>query len=532
MHEEGGRMHPHLDATGTEAVVILSLGAPAVFFVDQKKRCKASLTKECWCIGNTTAQGKGHWVCKQDCIEGELLDRRCVPCATGGVGIACPTCTEGEVTLFSGDVLVFHGASKTGIVHGVRAVEAMGDEKSADSLFHPNARKKKKGCKDKLEGCHETKVATENNDTRWLPAWILYMHRASIQWRGTRFESKQNDLNSRNRSNLRCLAKKKKDYGWPGVLKAEAEWAGHASAVIVPCPPGSEWKHRKTPPCVATVLNAICKHAVQTNTVAALELRLNEFHAVSLKLDDALKKLGTRSALATSLQESFPEWSALASNESSYAHNLCGFAYSKKRLHVVRTLVLKRTNFDYFRNQLPPLRQIEHWFEMESAFGVRNTLVLRGCCSPTRQNIHKFCGVNQYSIQATVADKEEKDGSRAMAINRVSNPNQPTELFEVDRITRDWASGRHTEDHVTSTLKPAGLPPFGSTSSSSSSPSSSSPYLAVSTSPPPPKKHCQYGAQCYRQQNAAHTAEFTHPALASGYSSPSPASSGSHWQCM
>ena len=37
------------------------------------------------------------------------------------------------------------GASKTGIVHGVRAVEAMGDEKSADSLFHPNARKKKKG---------------------------------------------------------------------------------------------------------------------------------------------------------------------------------------------------------------------------------------------------------------------------------------------------------------------------------------------------------------------------------------------------
>jgi hypothetical protein len=89
-------------------------------------------------------------------------------------------------------------------------------------------------------------------------------------------------------------------------------------------------------------------------------------------------------------------------------HDLCGFAYSKKRLHVVRTLVLKHTNSDYFRNQLPPLRQIEHWFEMESAFGVRNTLVLRGCRSPTRQSIHKFCGVNKYSIKATVADEKEK----------------------------------------------------------------------------------------------------------------------------
>ena len=80
--QEGGRMHPHRDQPGTDAVVLLNLGSCDFFFDDNatgKKacNCKAQLTKECWCIG--PEGGKGHWAKAVDCEGryGEASTRTC-----------------------------------------------------------------------------------------------------------------------------------------------------------------------------------------------------------------------------------------------------------------------------------------------------------------------------------------------------------------------------------------------------------------------------------------------------------------------
>ena len=69
--EEGGRMHPHRDEGGTDAVVLVNYGR-AAFFTDigvPSGGCCAQLTKQSWCIGNA---GPG--------VSAPSLCRRCCRC--------------------------------------------------------------------------------------------------------------------------------------------------------------------------------------------------------------------------------------------------------------------------------------------------------------------------------------------------------------------------------------------------------------------------------------------------------------------
>ena len=156
--DEGGRMHGHLDEDGTDAVVLMNIGAACDFFgeldfqqhasppppphffnsfhsppppvdVGSRRhgtRCMAQRKKECWCIGNG-----GHWATIPDCkdrykedtqtsgpqVRYGLCDRLCATCAAGGRGVACATCRP--IILKAGDVLVFDGNS---VYHGVNKV--------------------------------------------------------------------------------------------------------------------------------------------------------------------------------------------------------------------------------------------------------------------------------------------------------------------------------------------------------------------------------------------------------------------------
>ena len=58
---EGGRLHPHTDRAGTDAVVLLNMGC-CEFTFDLPNKCKAQQAKEAWCIDNG-----GHWAQKKDC---------------------------------------------------------------------------------------------------------------------------------------------------------------------------------------------------------------------------------------------------------------------------------------------------------------------------------------------------------------------------------------------------------------------------------------------------------------------------------
>jgi hypothetical protein len=124
---EGGRMHGHKDEEGTDAVVLLNLGA-VEFFVDVGARrhlgkCSAQREKECWCVGGDGHDG--HWARAADCegrhAKGRVMwrsdDRLCQMCADGGRGEACPTCMP--VVLQSGDIIAFDG---TAVFHGVTRV--------------------------------------------------------------------------------------------------------------------------------------------------------------------------------------------------------------------------------------------------------------------------------------------------------------------------------------------------------------------------------------------------------------------------
>jgi hypothetical protein len=159
---EGGRLHPHGDETGTDAVVVLNVGA-CDFSLDTNEvkagnyLCTAQRTKESWCVGIGSG---GHWTVRDEVSDryypGErsslLRDRLCAACAAGRQGRAvqvdpmkptlkplrdqrlklehekpavklcfqfqhaplhqgtsCPRCESGTVQLRSGDVVAFSG---------------------------------------------------------------------------------------------------------------------------------------------------------------------------------------------------------------------------------------------------------------------------------------------------------------------------------------------------------------------------------------------------------------------------------------
>lgn len=129
---EGGRMHGHVDQSGTDGVVLLNLGGCDFFFDIGKGRgkghCTAQKTKEQWCVGNGHG---GHWVTAADApperyhsIDSRapkwlLRDRLCATCAAGGQGQQCASCAQGTVQLHSGDLVIFTGC---GAFHGVSKV--------------------------------------------------------------------------------------------------------------------------------------------------------------------------------------------------------------------------------------------------------------------------------------------------------------------------------------------------------------------------------------------------------------------------
>ena len=120
---EGGRLHPHTDRAGTDAVVLLNMGC-CEFTFDLPNKCKAQQAKEAWCIDNG-----GHWAQKKDCQYwplGEekpsdkeawryglgqymkephhnlLRNRQCSACATARdeseLGVPCARCVENNET--------------------------------------------------------------------------------------------------------------------------------------------------------------------------------------------------------------------------------------------------------------------------------------------------------------------------------------------------------------------------------------------------------------------------------------------------
>jgi len=168
---EGGRMHGHVDQSGTDGVVLLNLGE-CDFFFDigkgaGKGRCTAQRTKECWCAGN--GRGNGHWVSAADAPAERyhsfdprapkwlLRDRMCATCAAGGQGEQCASCVRGTVHLHSGDLVVFSGC---GAFHGVARVT----NSTEGSLALP---------------------AGAPQLPKWARAYLRSGHRLSVQWRLT-----------------------------------------------------------------------------------------------------------------------------------------------------------------------------------------------------------------------------------------------------------------------------------------------------------------------------------------------------------
>ena len=141
---EGGRLHPHTDRAGTDAVVLLNMGC-CEFTFDLPNKCKAQQSKEAWCIDNG-----GHWAQQQDCqywpLGSEkpgdkeawryglgqymkeprhqlLRNRQCSACATARdeseLGEPCARCVENTHVLYSGDLIIFNGKE---VVHGLTRV--------------------------------------------------------------------------------------------------------------------------------------------------------------------------------------------------------------------------------------------------------------------------------------------------------------------------------------------------------------------------------------------------------------------------
>ena len=92
-HAAGNRMHVHVDKPGTRWVALLSLGESSTFLLDHAPQCK-----RCW-----TGGGKGT-------AGAKWKDWHSVDCAT---------CRE--VTLRSGDCLLFFAAPEAGVAHGTLA---------------------------------------------------------------------------------------------------------------------------------------------------------------------------------------------------------------------------------------------------------------------------------------------------------------------------------------------------------------------------------------------------------------------------
>ena len=149
-----------MDRAGTGPVILVNVAGACEFFVGEKRICQHQLSKEAWCIGTRHKGGSQppHWCRAADCkgryaqprrykaatipgisVDDDLLvDRMCSRCAAGqeqgqegrALPLECGGCKTH--TLQPGDVLVFHGDEKTGVVHGVnRVVEATARAASA-----------------------------------------------------------------------------------------------------------------------------------------------------------------------------------------------------------------------------------------------------------------------------------------------------------------------------------------------------------------------------------------------------------------
>jgi len=129
-NREGGRLHPHADEGGTDAVVISNHGRIS-FSLDTTRKnkgvghCTAQQAKKCWCIGRSGHEG--HWTVRDEVknrYNGRLLqDRLCAVCAApgDGRGTSCHGCKKNTTRLDSGDVLLIAGAFA---VHSAKGVEA------------------------------------------------------------------------------------------------------------------------------------------------------------------------------------------------------------------------------------------------------------------------------------------------------------------------------------------------------------------------------------------------------------------------
>ena len=145
--KEGGRIHPHVDSSGTEAVILVNVEGACDFIIGGKENCEHQRTKEAWCRGTAHKGGANpnppHWCHQEDCqdryavprrrkatmltgimVDDDLLiDRMCARCAKGAQRPReCRGCTT--YRLEPGDALIFHGDEKTGVVHGVDRVVA------------------------------------------------------------------------------------------------------------------------------------------------------------------------------------------------------------------------------------------------------------------------------------------------------------------------------------------------------------------------------------------------------------------------
>ena len=115
--EDGGKLHPHRDASHTGLVMLTSLGASCEFLVDLAtgpKQCQLQQYGRCWC-----SDGK-HWINKkvyekQRYLRNKWQDRSPVSCPKElCCKQACPTCQV--VQMESGDVLIFDAVA---VVHGL-----------------------------------------------------------------------------------------------------------------------------------------------------------------------------------------------------------------------------------------------------------------------------------------------------------------------------------------------------------------------------------------------------------------------------
>lgn len=115
--EDGGKLHPHTDATHTGLVMLTSLGATCEFLVDLARggnSCQLQQHGRCWC-----SDGK-HWISKevykgQQQLRNNWRVRLPVSCPKERCRKqACSTCQV--VQMKSGDVLIFDAVD---VVHGL-----------------------------------------------------------------------------------------------------------------------------------------------------------------------------------------------------------------------------------------------------------------------------------------------------------------------------------------------------------------------------------------------------------------------------